>query len=353
MPGLLIIRFSALGDVAMTLPVIGSLAESYPDLEITILSQKSYAPLFSYLPENVTFYGADIKGEHRGMLGLHRLYNEILRPMKFEYVADFHWVLRSIPFYVRFKLKGTPAAHIYKDHWGKRLLTRRRNKIMKQQATSFERYRQVLVKLGFDFSLNFTSIFGAGKGDLSRIPDFIPPKGEEKWLGIAPFAKHIGKIYPLAQMQKVVEHFAACNGVKVFLFGAGLKEREVLEAWRDKMPDSVYVAAGRLRMDTELILMSHLDAMITMDSANMHFASLVNIPVVSVWGATHPYCGFLGYGQSQENCVQIELECRPCSVFGNKPCFRKDYACMNQLPFERIIRTAEVLIHKKGGGNTL
>lgn len=351
MPKLLIIRFSALGDVAMTIPVVWSLAKSYPDLDVVIVSRKSYAPLFSYLPENVSFYGADTKGEHRGMRGLHRLYKNVLKPIGFDYVADFHWVLRSIPFYCRFKLSGIPTAHIYKGQREKKRLTRRRNKVMKQQVTSFERYRQVLLRLGFDFSLQFTSVFGNEKGDLTQISDFILPKGNENWIGIAPFAKHPGKIYPLEEMQKVVDYFATCGRVKVFLFGAGEEERQILETWKSKVPECIYVTAGRLRMDTELILMSHLDVMVTMDSANMHFASLVDVPVVSVWGATHPYCGFLGYGQKLENCVQIDLECRPCSVFGNKPCFRKDYACMNQLPFERIIRKVETLLGGKCGGN--
>ena len=84
-------------------------------------------------------------------------------------------------------------------------------------------------------------------------------------------------------------------------------------------------------MDAELALMSHLDVMVSMDSGNMHLASLVNTPVVSIWGATHPLAGFMGWGQSEQNAVQIDLSCRPCSVYGNKPCLRKDYACLHQI----------------------
>jgi ADP-heptose:LPS heptosyltransferase len=74
-----------------------------------------------------------------------------------------------------------------------------------------------------------------------------------------------------------------------------------------------------------------------MDSANMHLASLFGVPVVSVWGATHLFAGFMGYGQSADNAVQIDaLTCRPCSVFGNKPCFRGDHACMEWIKPEQI-----------------
>ena len=97
-------------------------------------------------------------------------------------------------------------------------------------------------------------------------------------------------------------------------------------------------------MAEELALMSHLDVMLAMDSGNMHLASLVGTPVVSVWGATHPYAGFMGWGQSEKNAVQISLPCRPCSIFGNKPCIRGDYACLRQITPNQIIEKVESLL---------
>ena len=91
----------------------------------------------------------------------------------------------------------------------------------------------------------------------------------------------------------------------------------------------------------ELILMSNLDVMVSMDSANMHLASLVGTTVVSVWGATHPYAGFMGWNQKEENAVQVTLPCRPCSIFGNKPCRRGDYACLRQIEPSDIIQKIE------------
>jgi ADP-heptose:LPS heptosyltransferase len=93
--------------------------------------------------------------------------------------------------------------------------------------------------------------------------------------------------------------------------------------------------------------MSHLDAMVSMDSSNMHLASLTGTPVVSVWGATHPYAGFLGWGQSTDNIVQIDLECRPCSIYGQKPCRRGDYACMNGIAPETIVEKIEHILSNK------
>jgi len=98
---------------------------------------------------------------------------------------------------------------------------------------------------------------------------------------------------------------------------------------------------GKLNMSQELALMSQLDIMYSMDSANMHLASLVNTPVISLWGATHPYAGFMGWNQSTDNAIQVDLSCRPCSVYGQKPCFRKDYACLFQITPEQIILRIE------------
>ncbi|MBP5712127.1 MAG: glycosyl transferase family 1, partial [Prevotella sp.] len=97
-------------------------------------------------------------------------------------------------------------------------------------------------------------------------------------------------------------------------------------------------------LEKELILMSHLDLMISMDSANMHLASLVNTPVVSVWGATHPYAGFLGWNQSPENIVQMDLPCRPCSVYGRKQCLRGDIACMGSITPQSIVDKVEAIL---------
>ena len=71
--------------------------------------------------------------------------------------------------------------------------------------------------------------------------------------------------------------------------------------------------------------------MLTMDSANMHLASVSSVPVISVWGATHPYCGFKGWRQNDADIVQLPMTCRPCSVFGSKACHRGDYMCLTAI----------------------
>ena len=234
MARILIIRFSALGDVAMTIPVVHSLAVQYPQLEITVLSRAVWQPLFQGLPANVSFIGADLTGKHKGLWGLNTLYSE-LKAKSFDYVADFHHVLRTKYLCLRFRLANIPVASIYKGRVGKEKLVRRRHKVLENQKSSFRRYADVLEKLGFPVLLNFSSIYGDEKGNFAEIEPVTGAKDNLKWIGIAPFAKHMGKIYPIELQEQVVAHFAADPKVKVFLFGGG-KRKYSMAGWRNILP---------------------------------------------------------------------------------------------------------------------
>ncbi|MDL2231410.1 glycosyltransferase family 9 protein [Porphyromonadaceae bacterium OttesenSCG-928-L07] len=344
MKKLLVIRFSALGDVAMTIPLIQSLALRYPDLHITVLSRKAFAPLFEQLPANIHFITADLQGAHKGIKGLLRLFRS-LKKQHFEYVADLHHVLRTRFLRICFQLHGVRTARIDKGRSEKRALTRKRCKVRKQLKTSFERYGEVFRRLGFDTGSEFTSIYENKQPDISPITTLAGEKMPQKWIGIAPFAKHNGKIYPLERMEEVVKTLHALNDTRIFLFGGGPKETAVLAGWEEKLP-GVISLPGKLNMSGELLLMNMLDVMISMDSANMHLASLVHTPVISVWGATHPWSGFMGWKQSEKNAIQTDLLCRPCSVFGDKPCYRKDYACLNEIKPGDIVERVNELLQK-------
>ncbi len=335
MSKILIIRFSALGDVAMTIPVIYSLASNYPMHEIYVLSRKQFEPLFEMLPENVHFIGADLSEKHHGVSGLNKLYSE-LKVEKFDYIADFHSVLRSNYLLLRFKLDGIKSARIDKGRPEKKQLTRKKHKLVIPLQTSFSRYQEVLERLGFHFDLQFASLFEKNQQDRFQADTVYGKKTDVKWLGIAPFAKHKGKVYPLELQEKVISHFASDERVKVFIFGGGVAEKNIVDTWVDKYP-SLYSVVGKLNTSQELAFMSQLDLMFSMDSANMHLASLVNTTVVSFWGATHPYAGFLGWNQSLENTIQTDLFCRPCSIYGQIPCYRKNYECLYQITPEQII----------------
>lgn len=343
MANILVIRFSAIGDVAMTVPVIHSLAQQYPQHTITVLSKSTMRPLFANMPKNVQCYTAEVYGKHKGIEGLNKLFNE-LKDFKFDYVADLHDVLRSKYLTLRFRFTGASVATIDKGRREKRRLVKGNHTDLSMIKTSFARYIEVFKALGLPVQANFTSIYGESKGDLNRIVSITGEKGKQKWVGIAPFAAHEGKIYPIEKMERVVKQLIETHeDVRLFLFGGGKKEKEILERWETKYK-RVTSVVGKLKLETEFILMSHLDVMLTMDSANMHLASLVNTSVVSVWGATHPYAGFLGWKQLPTNTVQLDMPCRPCSIYGNKACKKGNYACLKQIPPKMIVKKIERLI---------
>ena len=274
------------------------------------------------MPENVHFVGADLKGKHRGIKGLNLLLHDI-HYQQFDAIADMHNVLRSKWLCWRMRLIGKHVATLCKGRWQKWLLTH--TAYNKPLPPTTQRYMRVLRQLGFSFSLACNS----------------PSQPLRRGYGIAPFAAHQGKIYPLDKMEVVVRELAK-SGEPIYLFGAGKKEKEILDAWGEKY-ENVYSLVGKYSMDEEIAFMRTLRLMLTMDSANMHLASIAGTRVLSVWGATHPNAGFLGHGQNECDCIQRnDLSCRPCSIYGKRKCRWGDYRCLDINPpeiVEKLINT--------------
>lgn len=312
---ILMIRFSALGDILMTVPVVEEYARQNPDVQITMVSRPFVGSIFAQLPANVRFVGVNPR-KYPGIKGLYRLYKE-LKALRPTHVCDLHDVLRTKILRTFFHLSGLPVTHIVKDRRARKQFIKAAVKT--QQETSFERYWKAL---------------GSPSPHPCSPSPHPSPKGAS--IGIAPFAAHPGKIYPLDKMERVVALLSE-RGEKVYLFGAGSKEKAILEEWERKY-EGVESMVGKLPdMAAELELMKTLRCMLTMDSGNMHLASVGGVRVVSIWGATHPLGGFLGWGQSIDDCIQLDLPCRPCSTFGNKPCKFGDYRCLNNITPEQIV----------------
>lgn len=157
---------------------------------------------------------------------------------------------------------------------------------------------------------------------------------KENAIGIAPFAAHQGKVYPLEMMECVVSMLAPLT--HIYLFGAGESEKSLMERWAERYENTESVVGKLDNMGAELQLMSRLQLMLSMDSGNMHLASLAGIPVVSIWGATHPLGGFLGWGQTMDNVIQRDFPCRPCSIYGNKKCRFGDWRCLRSITPEEV-----------------
>lgn len=336
----LVSRFSALGDVAMTLPLLYNVARSHPERRFLMLTRKQAAPLFINAPENLTVEGVDLEA-HGKPVHILALCADLRRRYEIDSYADLHDVIRTKLMRLYFRLHGVRVAAIDKMRAKRKALTRRHGKTLTAIRPVQALYADVFDRLGISRQKSFTSLFGADGApadDLRPIlPEGLANREAETWIAIAPFARHPGKIYPGKSMLKIIDHFAARNDCRVFLLGAGPEETEKLRLWAAGRENVVNVAEARAGFPAELALLSHCDVLLSMDSANMHLASLAGCPVVSVWGATHPYAGFYGRGQKPENAVQLALPCRPCSIYGNKPCFRHDYLCLTGISPDLII----------------
>lgn len=332
----------------MTVPVVYSLACQYPNLRITMLSKPFARPFFENLAPNVGFMAADINNEYHGVRGLNSLYRR-LTAKNFTAIADFHSVLRSDYLRMRFNFDHYRVESIDKHRSGKSKLIAENNKELKQQPTSFQNYTDVLEKLGYPVKLEFKSIYPPEGGNLRLLSDKIGEKRPfQQWIGIAPFAAHKGKMYPLPLMKNVIRMLVNKHpSSRIFLFGGGSDEMIQLDAISAESKQIINASRLMNGLQQELILMSHLDVMVSMDSANMHLASLVNTPVVSIWGSTHPFAGFMGWNQSMDRAVQLDMPCRPCSIYGNKPCLRGDWACMHNIKPEVVVEHVERILQTK------
>ena len=322
---LLAIRLSALGDICMTLPVIDSFCRAYPDVELTLLTSKPGAAITKavlHLP-NLQIVAIN-KKDYSGLMGANRLYKE-MRAYHFDAIADLHDVLRTKWTALRFRIAGYPVAVIDKGRGDKKKLVS--HKIESQLTSGIERYKKVFTDLGFDFEV-----------DYQGSDHHLDSTAKLLSIGIAPFAQHQGKIYPVDKMQEVVNRLVEARpDLHVYLFG-GPEDQAQLQPWADAHPEQVTNVAGKQTFAEDLALMSGLRLMISMDSANMHLASLVGLRCLSIWGATHIHAGFLGYGQQKDDVIDLSLPCRPCSIYGNKACKYGDYRCMNTITPEEIVK---------------
>lgn len=348
---LLIFRFSAMGDVALLAPVLSALARKYPNLSLTLVTRKAFQPFFYNIPD-VEVIGVNLEN-YRGLPGLYRLFRELQVLGPYDYGIDVHGSTRSRVLKFLFSFTGLKFARIVKGRREKRKQVRRKNKELYPLPHVVDRYMHVFERAGFSAKPGTGPWIHPDTKSRSLASEFLSKNGIQKkekyWIGIAPFAGRMPKTWPFEHIHELVSLLTRNLDCMIFLFGGGQKEVEKLQQIRGSFPDNTTLVAGQLTIPGEMALILRLDVMLAMDSFNMHMAALLGTRVLSIWGSTHPHSGFGPYGQGEEAIIQVspeELPCRPCSIFGNKGCFRGDMACMNWITarhvYERISERLEI-----------
>jgi ADP-heptose:LPS heptosyltransferase len=329
----LVIRFSSIGDVALTIPAVkGALAQN-SDLHITFLSKSFFAPLFQNI-ERLHFEGIDLK-QYQGLKGLIRLASEIKNKYEhFDVILDLHDSLRSKILRSIFLLNGSKVKIINKGRAEKRLLTRRNNKKLHPLKHHTERYADVFRSSGIQINIptNSDQLIHLSIENSTIADEYLLSLGGKIYIGIAPFTTSALKEWPKNKISALIHEILDTNpALSILIFGSRddiSKIQDFLDINSARVFSAIGIKGG---LSTELSIIKRLKLMIAMDSGNMHLATMLGTKVKAVFGPTHPFLGFAPFLQEQ-NVIQLEhLECRPCTVFGNTTCWRKDHACMENL----------------------
>lgn len=339
----LLVRLSAMGDVAMLLPIVYAVAQANPEHRFTFLTQPFLTSLLLNIPDNLEVMALDTKREERSLAGVIR-YADRLRRERFDYFIDLHDVLRTKVLRLCTNI-ATPTRCV-----ALRKPRAERKRLLNMRPRSFEGvpqmrslYMDTLRKAGLCVPDEIAPI------SLSELPKihhqviapFFDKAQSRILLGVAPTASTEAKTYDLSLMEEVVRELMYSGKYQVYLFGSR-QEADLLRPWSKRY--GAICLAGELELQDELCAMQRLDAMLSMDSANAHLAAMVGTRVVSIWCSTHPAAGFLAMGQNTEDCLQGEdMPCRPCSIFG-----KVDFCELGDMPCRRAIDPKSIVAHLDG-----
>ncbi len=312
---ILIIRFSSIGDIVLTTPVVRCIRKQLPGVTIHYLTKKSFEPVLSanpyidkihYLKDPLSETIIELKAE------------------KFDHIIDLHHNLRTL---IIKKRMGVPASSFDKLNWQK----------------------WVRVQVGFDFlpdkhivdryleTVNFLGVRNDGEGldyflnDEHHIDTLLPPSHDE-YVALVIGAQHATKRLPVERLMEL------CAILKrpVVLLG-GPEDAERGEMIRRASPDLVFNGCGKFKLDQSAYLVKMAQSVITHDTGLMHIAAAFRKTIISVWGNTIPEFGMYPYKPGKLFINEVKgLPCRPCSKIGYPKCPRGHFKCMNNIDLNAI-----------------
>lgn len=309
---ILLIRFSSIGDIVLTTPVIRMLKQQL-GAEVHFLTKRQFASLLTHNP-----YLSKII-EFDGNLGQVRLE---LKAQQYDRIIDLHHNLRSR--LITWGIWGR-TNRFDKLNWRKWWLVRLKRNIL-PKVHIVDRYLAACKDLG---------IQADGKG----LDFFISPQDQRvEGLPATPFlalvvgAAHATKRIPMNVLKEIV----TLSSVTVVVLGGKEDEATGLEL-AEWMPEKVINYCGRLRLGQSAFVLKLAQKVITPDTGLMHIAAAFDQEIISIWGSTVPAFGMTPYQVSKSHIVEVEnLSCRPCSKIGFSDCPKGHFQCMMGLDLQRI-----------------
>lgn len=322
-----------MGDVAMVSPILESVVKKYPNKHFVVLTSNRFDAFFEHI-DNVECI-CITKENSKNIITLYRLFKQINKQHEIDCVIDLHGVLRSKILSYFYKFKGVPIYFIDKNRKNKKALIEHTISNDNLQKKIIYSYKDTFEKAGMPVELE--DKLNLQRRDISNFDSkYKKTTTTQELIGLAPFAQYDGKKMPENIVIKLLSKLCENPNYKILLFGGSDSECKLCEKWA-AASENIISTVRVFSLSDELRLISNLDVMISMDSGGQHMASLVGVRAITIWGATHPSIGFLGFGQSYNDCIVSNLECTPCSVFGNKPCLRGDYKCLSDISIDKII----------------
>ena len=319
---ILVVRFSSIGDIVLTSPIIRCLKAQLGEcVEIHFLSKVQFTDLLIDSPYIDKLY--TIKKD----------INEVLPALQLEdytHIVDLHKNLRSKRLISKLKVKHSRFPKLNVEKW---LLTNFKvNKMPKLHIV--DRYFEAVKVLGVKNDLKGLDFFIRTSNEV----DITKVYGLENYKAIAIGAQFATKRLPFEQLKQII---ASLEGDVVLL--GGPTDTELGEQLKDALTDkSILNLCGKLNLQQSASVLRQASVLLTHDTGLMHIASAFEMPIVSVWGNTVPDLGMYAYMPAKPELVHIhevkDLKCRPCSKIGYKGCPKKHFNCMVKQDVEEIVR---------------
>lgn len=317
---ILLIRFSSIGDIVLTTPIVRCIKQQLPEVELHVLTKSSYRSIYAANPNIDKVF--ELQGNMKELISQ-------LRKERYDFVVDLHKNWRSLR--VRMALH-CPSSSFPKLDFCKFLYTKLKIGEL-PRIHIVDRYFRAVEKLGIQNDGQGLDFF-FNEGDVMHYED-LPESFHDGFVAIVIGGQHATKILP---EDKVVEVCDALN-YPVILVG-GTEDAARGERIKERVGTYVGNSCGTLTVGQSASLLGLADAVITNDTGMMHIAAALRKPIVSVWGNTVPEFGMYPYlPQGMKPAVIIEnkgLKCRPCDKLGYAKCPKSHFNCMNLLDAEEI-----------------
>lgn len=321
----LIIRFSSIGDIVLTTPVIRCLKQQVPEAEVHYATKNSFKEIIESNPY--------VDKLHLLKNGLDPLIEE-LKQENFDYIIDLHHNLRTLK--IKKALAKVPAYSFNKLNIKKWLLTALKINLM-PHVHIVDRYLETVDAVGVKNDGRGLDYFIPAK---DVVPDRdIPAAQSLGYIGVVIGAAHNTKKLPLHKLKEL------CNKIDhpIILLG-GPEDREIGNQIASIDPIKIYNSCGKFTLNESADLVRRAKVIVTHDTGLMHIAAAFNKPVISIWGNTVPSFGmtpYFGNRGGQNEIFEIKgLWCRPCSKIGYNKCPLGHFKCMEKHNITEIaIRT--------------